>query len=188
MELSEYFTSSRGAVTFLIWGVVLIAVSGIFFGMLYYFLDITHTALLSTDCVINNNAFFDSCQDMWELAVYPFLGLKTVLVYLSFFFIFILVLGMLLSGYNSGTKPYMLGVLLVLEIAITYGSLWISNIYRALLDNEIIRTAMINFSVYNKIMLNFPWFVFVVSLFSLAIGIVNWQRVRKNTPVGDLDY
>lgn len=188
MVLDNLFDSDKKTIAFLVFGLLMIASSGIIFGMTYYVMDITDTALQNTNCVISNNAFFDNCQDLWELAAYPFLALKTVLVYLNMFFIVILILGMLLIGYNSGSKPYMLGVILLLNLGLTYASIWVANIYRQLLSNEIIQSAMTNFSVYNKIMLNFPWFVFVTTLFSLTIGIVNWQRVRRNTPEGELDY
>jgi len=188
MEINTFFTSNRTPVMFLVFGIIAMAVSGIFFGLFYFVLDTTNTAFLNTDCTIEGNAFFSTCQEVWTLAVYPFLAIKDILIYLSIFFIFILVIGMLLTGYNSGTKPSMLGLLLLLEIAFTYGSFYIANIYRLFLANPIILNAMTNFSVYNKIMLNFPWFVFVISLFSLALGVVNWQRVRTNTPTGELDY
>lgn len=188
MGINNLFDTERSPIMFLLFGLVLIAVSGIAFGMIYYVMDTTETAFQNTHCEIHNNAFFDTCQDAWSLAIYPFFVLKDVLVYFSLFLIMILVLGMLLVGYNSGTKPYMLGVLLLIQIAFTYGSIWLANIYRQLLENEVIRNSLIHFGVYNKIMLNFPWFVFVISLFSLSIGIVNWQRIRRNTKEGDLDY
>jgi hypothetical protein len=122
------------------------------------------------------------------MIVYPFLNAKSILIYLSYFCIFILVLGMLLAGYNSGTKPWMMGIMLLVEIALVYGSFYVANIYRLLLSNEVIRDSLIEFTAYNKIMMNFPWFVFVISLFSIALGIVNWQRTRTNTLQGELDY
>lgn len=186
--MDNLFESDKKTLGFLLFGLVLLVVSGLFFGILYYVMDITETAFENTNCEISNNAFFDTCQDVWELGVYPFLALKTVLVYLSMFFIVILIVGMLLTGYNSGSKPYLLGVIVLLNFSLTYASLWVANIYRQLLDNEIIRDAMVNFSVYNKVMLNLPWFVFVTTLFALTLGIVNWQRVRRNTPEGELDY
>jgi len=43
----------------------------------------------------------------------------------------------------------MIGVLLVIEMALTYGAIWLSNIYRLLLRKiEIIRNALIPFTVY----------------------------------------
>jgi len=189
MELSRIFETDKSALVFLAWGLAFIAISGMFFAFAYYFMDTTHTALQGVDCDITGNAFGDSCQDVFTMTVYPFLiVMKTVLIYMSYISIFILVLGMLLAGYNSGTKPWMLGIMLLVEIALTYGSFYVANIYRLLLDVEIVRDALINFTVYNKIMMNFPWFVFVVSLFSIAFGVVNWQRTRTNTSTGELDY
>ena len=188
MELSRIFESDKSSLVFLVWGLVFIAVSGILFSIGYFFLDTTHTALQGVDCDLTGNAFGDTCQDLFTMVVYPFLAAKSILIYLSYFSIFILVLGMLLAGYNSGTKPWMMGIMILVEIALTYGSFYIANIYRLLLDNVIIRTALVDFPVYNKIMLNFPWFVFVISLFSIAFGIVNWQRTRTNTATGELDY
>lgn len=189
MELSKMFETDKSALVFLIWGLVFIAVSGLIFAGMYFFMDTTQTALEGVNCDLQDNAFASDCQGIFTLVVYPFLTImKTVVIYLSYFSIFILVLGMLLAGYNSGSKPWMIGILLLVEIALTYGSFYIANIYRLLLDNEIIRDALISFPVYNKIMVNFPWFVFVISLFSLAFGIVNWQRSRTNTSSGELDY
>jgi len=188
MELSKIFESDKSSLIFLAWGLLFIAVSGFFFSMTYFVMETTQTAFEGLDCELPGNVFGETCQDIFTMVVYPFLNAKEVLVYLSYFFIFILVLGMLLAGYNSGTKSWMIGIMLLVEIAFTYGAIYVSNIYRVLLENELIRNSMINFPVYNKIMMNFPWFVFVVSIFSIAFGIINWQRSRTNTPVGDLDY
>jgi hypothetical protein len=188
MELSKIFESDKSSLIFLVWGLVFIAVSGFIFVGIYFFLDTTQTALEGVDCDITGNAFGDSCQELFAMVLYPALAAKSILIYLSYFSIFILVLGILLAGYNSGHKPWMIGVLLVIEMALTYGAIWLSNIYRLLLENEIIRNALIPFTVYNKIMINFPWFVFIISLFSLSFGIVNWQRSRTNTSTGELDY
>jgi len=190
MELSDYFSinTAKSGMILVITGIILIAISGLFFSGIYFIMDTTQDSLLSSNCVIEGNVFFDDCQGMWALAVYPFLSLKTILVYLSFFSIFILTIGMLLIGYKSGTKPSLLGVLVLIEILIVYGSIHIANIYITLLDNEIIRNAMIPFRVYNTFMLYFPWFVFIISLFSLVLGVVNWQRSPVNKDMGELDY
>jgi len=188
MELSNLFETDKSALVFLVWGLIFIAVSGFIFAGIYFIMDTTQTALQGVNCDLTGNALASDCQGLFTLIVYPFLNAKAILIYLSYFSIFILVLGMLLAGYNSGTKPWMMGIMVVVEIALTYGSFYLANIYRLLLDNEVIRDALIPFSVYNKIMVNFPWFVFVISLFSIALGIVNWQRTRTNTPTGELDY
>jgi len=190
MELTDYFNtnSNKGSIILVITGLILMAISGMVFAGLYFFMNTIQTSLLSTNCNIPGNVFFTDCQGMWALIVYPFLNLKVVLVYLSFFSIFILTIGMLLTGYKSGTKPSLLGVFVVVEILIVYGSIHIANIYRTLLENEVIRNAMIPFGFYNTLMLYFPWFVFIISLFSLILGIVNWQKTPVNNFTDELDY
>jgi len=190
VDISEYFNlrSTKSSITLIVTGIILIAISGMVFAGIYYFMDTIQDALLSANCEISGNAFFSDCQGMWSLIVYPFLNLKVVLVYLSFFSIFILTIGMLLLGYQSGTRTSFLGVFALVEILIVYGSIHIANIYRLLLENEIIRNAMIPFQFYNTIMLYFPWFAFIISLFSLILGIVNWQKTPVNEDNNDLDY
>jgi len=177
-----------GNIGVLLLSIVMIAVSGLFFGFIYFIMDETQTAFEANDCVIEDNGIFSSCQDIWDLALYPFLNMKSILIWFSFFFIFTLTLSLLLLGYMSGFNPMMIGVLAFVELLITYASLYLANIYRTLIANVVIRDAMLPFNVYNKIMLNFPWFVFVVSLFSIALGIVNWQRTRVNSSASDLNY
>ena len=190
MELSDYFDvrSGKSSMVLIITGIILIAISGLIFAGMYFFMDTIQTSLMNTNCAIEGNVFFDNCQDMWSMVVYPFLSLKTVLVYLSFFSIFILTIGMLLTGYKSGSKPSLLGVFVLVELLIVYGAIHIANIYRDLLGNEIIRTAMIPFGAYNTMMLYFPWFVFIISLFALVLGIVNWQKTPVNQASEELDF
>ena len=179
---------SKGGIFLLIISFVFIAASGIFFGVTYFMMDNVNTAFLSANCDIANNSIVSNCQELWELSLYPFLALKEVLIWVSFISIFALVAGLLVFGYQSGTRPTMLGLLVIVEMLFTYGSLHIANVYRTLIENDIIRGMLSDFTVYNKIMLNFPWFVFIVSLFSLAFGVVNWQRTNINTSANTLDY
>jgi hypothetical protein len=167
---------------------IMIAVSGLFFGFMYWGLEEIQEGFQAQDCAISGNGLWSTCQEMWETALYPFLEMREIFVWLSYFFIFTLVIAMLLLGYQAGFKPVMLGVLAMFELLLTYGSLYVANIFRVFIANETIRGMLVNFGPYTKIMMNFPWFVFIVSLFSVALGIVNWQRTRTNTPTGELDY
>lgn len=177
-----------GSVITIVISFILIAISGALMGFTYYTLETVQTGFESTDCVIQNNTLVESCQDLWTISIYPFLNLKDVLIWFSFFFIFALVIGMLLYGYQSGKSPVMMGVLMVFIIGLTYLSIEISNMYRTMLENEIFRNMMIDFTVYNKIMLNFPWFCFFVGLFSVTLSLVNYQKVKTNKFEEDLDY
>jgi len=47
---------------------------------------------------------------------------------------------------------------------------------------------MIEFTVYNRVMLYFPWFVFFVGLMSVLLSIVNYQRTKTNNPREELNY
>jgi hypothetical protein len=185
-SFEEY--KDRGIVTVILLSVISVAISGLWFGFLYFTLDSVHTAFLSTDCVIENNTLVSSCQELFALALYPFLMLKDILVWVSFFFIFALVLGMLALGYRSGKSPVLMGYMAVIVIAMSYLSIHIANVYRDLLANEVFRDMMVEFTVYNQIMLNFPWFVFIVTLMATFLGIANFQKSSVNKDTDDLNY
>lgn len=169
-----------GSITLVIVSILFIFISGIFFGGLYFVMEITEDAFQSTDCVIQDNIYVGSCQDLWSLSVYPFLALREILVWFSFFFIFALVLGMLIVGYQSGKSPVLLGMLVVFIMVITYIGIELSNIYRTMLEVDLFRTMMLSFTVYNKVMLYFPWFTFSVGVLSVMLSIVNYQKVNVN--------
>lgn len=178
-----------GGITLVILSILAIFASGIFFGITYFVMDVTHDGFLAQNCTIEGNVYVNSCQDLWSLSVYPFLALREILVWFSFFFIFALVLGMLVVGYQSGKSPVLLGVLIVFIVVLTYIGIEISNIYRTMLEITAFRNIMLPFTIYNKIMLNFPWFCFFVGLLSVLLSIVNYQRtnVNKATPE-ELNY
>lgn len=177
-----------GSLVTIVISFVFIALSGIFMGVTYYTMETIQTSFEATDCVIENNTLVGSCQDLWTISIYPFLNLKDILLWFSFFFIFALVLGMLLYGYQSGKSPTMMGLLVVFIASVTYIGIEISNIYRTMLENELFRTMMVDFTVYNKIMMNFPWFCFFIGLFAITLSLVNYQKVKINKDQGDLDY
>lgn len=178
---------SKGGIALVIVSILAIFVSGLFFAGSYYIMDTVETAFEGVNCEIDNNLYFDNCQEMFDLSIYPFLALKSLLIWASFFFIFALTLGLLVTGYKSGTSPVMLGVMIVFVSILTYASIEISNVYRTMVENATLRSMMTEFTVYNKLMLNFPWFIFIVSLMSVMLGIVNYQRTKVNT-ANELDY
>lgn len=178
-----------GSITIVIISILAIFVSGLFFGIFYYLMDTTQSSLEGIECDIENNFYVENCQELFDLSIYPFLELREIFIWFSFFFIFALTLGMLIIGYRSGKSPVLLGLLVTFVIVLTYIGIEVSNIYRSMLDIEIFRTMMLEFTVYNKIMLNFPWFVFFVGLMSVLLSIVNYQRTKVNTySAGEMDY
>jgi len=187
LEALENF-QQKGIYISVLTSIVFIFLSGLFFGFTYYIMDTTHTAFQSADCVIVDNALVGSCQDLFSIALYPFLVLKSVLIFSSFFFIFGLVLAMLILGYRSGSSPVLIGLNICFVGLLTYGAILMSNIYRMLIGDAVIRSMLVEFTVYNKIMLNFPIFTFFVGLFSVMLGIVNYQKSSVNTPEGEQLY
>lgn len=190
--MSEFLEDIRryGGLGIIIISIFAIFASGIFFGITYHIMEITETALIANDCVIADNIYFSTCQEMWSISVYPFLALRELIVWFSFFFIFALVMGLLIVGYQSGRSPVLIGLLFVFVMIITYLGIEVSNVYRTMLDNEVFRTIMTPFTVYNKVMLLFPWFTFFVGLLSTMLGIVNYQRtsVNKIATSDELNY
>lgn len=171
----------KGSVILIALSMLLIFMSGIFFGIAYFTFEALETGFENNDCVINNNVYVDSCQELWEWIVLPFLALRSVLIYASYFFIFGQVFAMLVIGYRSGKSPAMAGFLIMVISFFTYASILLSNIYRRMLDVAVFNSIMTPFTVYNKIMLYYPWFMFILSLSSVMLAIVNWQRTRVNS-------
>lgn len=167
---------------------LLIIISGVYFGVIYYTVDQIQVAFETQDCVIENNNLVGSCQELFELGLYPFLELREILVWLSFFMIFGLTMGILMLGYQSGKSPVLMGLMFLFLTILTYMAIEVSNIYRTLLSNIQFQDIMIEFTVYNRLMLSLPWYIFIVGLFSLMMSIVNYQRSVVNTPTEELDY
>ncbi len=179
--------SNKGSVMIIAFSMLMIFMSGIFFGITYFALEATESAFLAHDCVIENNVYVDSCQELWEWTLLPFLALRYILIYGSYFFIFGQVFAMLVIGYRSGKSPAMAGFLIFIISLFTYASILISNIYRRMLEVAAFNSIMLPFTVYNKILLYYPWFIFILSLSSVMLAIVNWQRTRVNS-VADQNY
>lgn len=167
---------------------IMIAVSGVFFGTVYLLMDTVYDQFQDTDCTIDNNVFVSNCQELWELALYPFLEMKEILIWFSYLFIFALVIGLLVFGYQSGNSPVMMGFLILVVGGLVYLGIILSNMYQLMLANVVFREMMIPFVVYNKIMLYFPWFVFFVGLMAGLLSIVNWQKPRINSDADINNY
>jgi len=169
-----------GSMVFMAVALIFIFISGIFFAVSYYVMDSTQTALVATNCTLVNNTLVSSCQELFAYSFYPVLQMKSILIWFSYFFIFGLVISILVIGYKSGSSPVLMGINVLFTILFTYGGIEISNIYRMLLDNAFFNSIMIPFVVYNKIMVNFHIFIFIICLAALGLGIVNFQKAAVN--------
>ena len=179
---------NRGSLTVIIFSILLLFMSGIFFGITYFVMESVETGLQGVDCDIPNNVYVTNCQELFELSFYPVLALRELLVWISFFFMFAIVLGMLILGYRAGKSPVLLGILIVFVITFTYLSIELANVYRTMIESAVLRNMLTEFTVYNQIMLNFPWFIFIISLLSVLLSVVNYQRTKINSSREVLDY
>ncbi len=179
--------SNKSSIVVIALSMLVIFMSGILFGITYFALEAAETGFLANNCTISNNVYVDNCQELWELSVLPFLTLRYILIYASYFLIFGNVFAMLVIGYRSGKSPAMAGFLILVIAFFTYASILLSNIYRTMLEVTAFREMMLPFTVYNQIMLNYPWFIFIVSLSSVLLAIVNWQRTKVNS-IDDQNY
>lgn len=176
------------SVKFIVLAIFLIFASGIFFGLTYFLMEKVETSFQNLDCEIQGNVFVDDCQELFAIAFYPLLALRSILVWGSYMFIFGLIIAMLMLGYNSGKTPALLGVLLIVTVVLTYIGIELSNIYRTMLENQVFFNMMIPFKVYNKMILNFPFVTAIVGIASMLLGVVNYQKARVNTSKSDLDF
>ena len=177
----------KGGLVLILVSLALIFLSGLFFGFSHYVMETVDLELREVNCDIPNNIYFDDCQDMFSLSIYPFLGLRTIFIWFSYFFIFALILGILVTGYNAGEKPVLMGFLILALIVFIYLGIEISNIYRTLLENSFISSMLSDFVIYNKIMLNFPWFITIVGLLGIGLSVINFQKPKINTS-SQFDY
>lgn len=154
----------------------MIFVSGIIFSISYFVMDTLQTAFLSVDCLIPSNALVTTCQEWFNLALFPILNLKSVLIFANYFAIFGMVFGLFFMGFRTKKHPALLIVHIVSSIIIGYISIEIANIYRTLLQNPSMYDILVPFAIYNKIMLYFPQFMFFVIFLSGLIGFMGVFR------------
>lgn len=162
--------------------IIAIFLSGLFFSFSYYVLDQVQDKLEDVECQLPAYIDYADCQEWFEDTLYRILNLKDVLITFSYIFIFVLTLGMLIIGYHVGGKPIYMGLYFIAVIVLTYGAILISNVHRTFLENATVYDILQPFTIYNKIMLNFPWFVGFIGLISVGMSIVNYQRVKVNEP------
>lgn len=160
---------------------VIVSISGILAGVLYYDLNLIdnvfHTVNFNIPTQNNltlNNSMTDF-QDVLGVTLYPILGLRTAIPYLVYFMVFGLIIALGMSGYLS-SKNHLFFILHILFLAvITYFSILLSNTYAQLLTQPFINQIMTPFAVYNKIMLYLPQILFFTGLLSgiaAFIGII----------------
>lgn len=174
---------------------VVVSVGGLLAGMIYYDLTIMESTLMTVDfqLPIENNATAISLnlttfQDVLEITIYPILGLKDTLPYLTYFMVFAFIIAIGLMAYLSSKNPAFFVLHLLFTLLITYFCIIISNKYIELMSNTFINSMMLPFTIYNKLMFYLPQVVFFTSLLFSAIAFINLMKPQNNYSVTGLNY
>lgn len=155
----------------------LVAVSGLLMALTYFIMQTLETSFKSVDCLIPQNIYFTSCQEWFDMVLYPVLELRYIFIFFNYFYIFAIVFGLFFMGFRAKKHPSLLVVHIVASIIIGYFAIEIGNIYRLLISNQFLYDIMIPFAIYNKIMLYFPQFIFFIIFLS---GILGFMGVFKS--------
>ena len=164
-----------------------IFLSGLAMAITYYIMDTVQTSFLTVNCLIPDNALITTCQEWFNLALYPVLNLKYILIFASYFWIFGLVFGLFYLGFKTKKHPILFAVHIMSSIIIGYLSIEIANIYRTFLTNEFLYDALVPFAIYNKVMLYFPQFMFFIIFLSGIIGFFGLFSGRGQFKEGNED-
>jgi len=156
------------------------SVAGLLAGIIYYDMAVVQSTLQTVDFAIpiQDNSSIGTTnvthfQDILEIVVYPILNLKSSLPYLTYFLIFGLVIAFGISSYLSSKNPVFFVYHILFLLLMTYFCFIISNAYIDLLSNPFINQMMINFTIYNKLMIYLPQVVFFTGLMFGAISFIN---------------
>ena len=144
---------------------------GLIAGVVYYDMNLIESTLQTInfqipiqDNITYANSSVQDFQDILGMVVYPILGLKSALPYLTYFMIFAFIIALAITAYVSSKNPVFFVLHLLLTILITYFCIILSNAYVNLMSNVFINQMMTGFTIYNKLMLYLPQIVFFTSL------------------------
>jgi len=179
----------------LVFFLVIVSAVGIFGGLVYFGMNTLEVTLKTVDFVIptedNTTAValnMSTFQDILGVVVYPFLGLRDSLPYLTYFLVFSFIIALGFSAYLTSKNPIFFVLHLLFTILITYFSFLLSNMYIGLLADPFINALMINFTIYNKLMIYLPQIIFFVSLVFGAIAFINIMKPQNKYSSTDINY
>ena len=181
--------------TMLIMFLAIASVSGLIAGVIYYdmnLIDVTfHTINFDipkeNNLTASNNTPADF-QDILNIVAYPILGLRTSLPYLVYFMIFGFIGALGISAYLSSKNPVFFVLHILFTSLITYFSIIISGVYITLLKDPFINSMMVQFVIYNKIMLYLPQILFFTALLFGVIAFVNVMKPQTAGQSVGLNY
>lgn len=179
-------TATKKQIVYNAVGAFMIFLSGLFMAISYYILAIIEAAFQQVNCLIPDNVYVSTCQEWFAISIYPALSLRYILVWASYFYIFGIVVGLFWLGFKTRKHPVLFVVHMILSIIFGYLAIEIANIYRTLLQNEMLYQILTPFVIYNKIMLYFPQFMFFVIFISGIIGMMGIVKGRFKEGVEEL--
>jgi len=169
--------------------------SGIIAGVVYYQVDTLDSVLHTVNFPLplentapGNATNVTDFQDILGMVVYPILGLRTSLPYLVYFMIFGFIIALGISAYLTCKNPVFFVLHLLFTFVITYFCLILSNTYAVLLKNPFINSMMMQFTIYNKVMLFLPQIVFFTSLLFGVIAFVNLIKPQNDYSQTGINY
>ncbi len=163
-----------------------IFLSGLLMAVSFFVLSAIETAFRNVNCLIPNNLYVSTCQEWFAISIYPALNLRFILIWASYFYIFGIVLGLFYLGFRTKKHPSLFVVHMILSIIFGYLAIEIANVYRSLLQNELMFEILTPFVIYNKVMLNFPQFMFFVIFISGLIGFMGLIKGKFNEGIEEI--
>ena len=166
--------------------VAIVSFGGLLAGLVFYGMETVDTTLRTINITIpiqevsSANANLTTFQDVFEMIVYPFLNLRNTLPYLTYFMVFAFIIGLGITAYMSSKNPVFFVLHLLFTFVITYFSIILGNTYKTLLSNPFINSIMIDFTIYNKLMLYLPQIIFFTSLVFASIAFVNVMKPQSS--------
>jgi len=186
------FNNKKGQMEFsnlymLVIFLVVVSVSGLLAGLIYYDMEILDSTLqtvnfqipIQDNSTLTNSSITDF-QDILGITVYPILGLRTSLPYLVYFMIFGFIIALGMTAYMSSKNPIFFILHVLFTSLMTYFSVILSNTYVTLLSNPFINNMMVPFTIYNKLMLYLPQILFFTGLLFGVISFINVMKPTSN--------
>lgn len=174
--------------------VAVVSFCGLFAGLVYFGMDVTQEALETINVTIpvgegmTQNANLSTIQDILGIVVYPFLELRDTLPYLTYFMVFGFIIALGFTAYMSSKNPIFFVVHLLFTFIMTYFAIILSNTYNTLLHDPFINSIMIDFAIYNKLMLYLPQILFFVALIFGVIAFVSVMKPQGSKFDSGLSY
>lgn len=182
-----------GNIVLLVIFLVIISVGGLLAGMLYFDMNILDSALRPINFTLpiqemSQSGNMTTLQDVLGITVYPLLGLRTTLPYLTYFMVFAFIIALGMVAYLSSKTPVFFTLHVLFTILITYFSIILSNTYKELISNPFINSMMLPFTIYNKLMLYLPQIIFFTSLVFGVIAFINLIKPQTNESSNQVNY